>query len=219
MADIRQNPIVKDNFNRADEDPLSGGGNWARPDLASPACILSGNQATRKTANAQDFSQWQPDPLLDGNAAEAWVHMKGNETSGAGWGVSLFRQCGGTNAADGYLFRIETSNVNDLYRLYRATNWVFTSIASATGAPQGSPCILLIRRNGNDVECWTDESGGSSSFALRLTVTDTNFTTGFLPGIHMTYNFSGGTVGEDDFGAGPAPVQTAHLLPILGVGA
>lgn len=207
MADIRQNPGTLDDFNRADEDPLSGGGNWARPDLSTNPMVLFENAAARKGAATNCYSTWQPGDVMDGDAAESWGVMIGNETSGARWGVTIFRDLGGTSTADGYMFAVETSNTNDVYRIYRATNFSFTSIA-ITGdvAPEGGPVILLIRRNGDYVEGWSDETGVGDSFSLRLQVTDTTHTTGFRPGLHGYRQIGSdpGFVSFDYFGAGPA---------------
>jgi len=209
MADIRQNATVKDDFNRANESPLSGGGNWAQTDTANPPMILV-SEKVRHTTNDSCFSHWTPDPALNGDDAECWASIIGNEIAGAAWGVGIFRQVGGTNAADGYLFRIETSNVSDVYRLWRATDWVFTSIG-ITGdvAPEGFPCILLIRRNGNDVECWSDETGVGDAFSLRLAVTDTTHTTGFYPTLHTDQVGSSTTIFLDNFGSG----STEEFIP------
>jgi hypothetical protein len=55
-----QPPPILDNFNRADENPLSGGGNWAQTDLGAwptPMRLLN-NSATRAIGNTTSASYW-----------------------------------------------------------------------------------------------------------------------------------------------------------------
>lgn len=214
MSDIRQNSTVKDDFNRANEDPLSGGGNWARVDLAAnnKQCVLgnfSGGQnfARHKATNDQAFGYWTPDDELFGDDSEAWCGIEGNEVSGQRWAVGFWKDRGGTSTSDGYIGGIETANINDVYRIYRATNNAYTSIA-ITGdvAPEGEPVILLLRRNGTSVELWSSvvAYSGTPDFSLVLSVVDNTHTGNFKPGIHCTNTLDLGA-GMDNFGSGPPP--------------
>ncbi len=49
-----------DNFNRADENPLSGGGNWASPANAAPCQIVS-NQLKSTSATKDGIALWAAD--------------------------------------------------------------------------------------------------------------------------------------------------------------
>jgi hypothetical protein len=204
MADIRQNAGVKDDFNRDAEDPLSNGGKWAQTDLANDPLVGNsalGQQVARQRNPGLGFSHWTPDPAMDNDDAECWVGLVGYPLLGSAQGVGLVKDTGGTGAADGYLFDIATASGTDSYRLWRFTNWSYTSIGTLS-ENSAAGTILLIRRNGNDVEGWADTSGVGDSFALKIAVTDMNYTTGLLPMLYCQYTSV--DIGLDNFGSGPA---------------
>lgn len=205
MADIRQDPTIKDNFNRAPEDPLSNGGKWAAVDTGFPTMVgaaVLGQDVARHRVSQSCWSYWTPDPAMDGDAAECWARTVGGQSPGNAWGLAILSSPGGTNQHDGYLFRIEQSSGGGFWRLWRADNAVYMSIAGPTaGGLTG--ILMLIKRNGNDVEGWTSSDSGSS-WTLRISATDITYTTGFYPVIHTDQSFSSINIGLDDFGAGPA---------------
>jgi len=210
MADIRKNFTFFDDFNRANETPLSGGGNWAGPSdnavwPTSPLSLLS-NVATHKTGRASSDSYWTP-RTYDGDDAEAWAYTKGGNASGIAWGIALWKDVGGSNAIDGYRFRVEVSSGGGSYVLRRFTNGGSVRLAAVGGAATGGDYFMLIRRNGSSVECWTAPAD-ASVWTLRVSAVDTTYMTGFHLGLGITDNSGAHALAWDNFGGGPAPVTT-----------
>lgn len=205
MADIRQSTAFLDDFNRADENPLSGGGNWAQTDTAlGPAMRLLTNKATSPSGQTISSSYWVP-LALDGDDAEAWGHPVNGGANGIAWGLGLFKDLGGSSLVDGYRFRIDVSSSGGFYTLGRYDNGVRTAIqANVAGAPTGGTGLLLIRRNGNDVEGWQAANTDGSDFTLRISGTDTTYTTGLHPALSISDNSGGSILQWDWFGGGPA---------------
>lgn len=124
-------PIL-DSFNRPDEDPLSGNGNWAQTDAGTwPTPMrLSGNVATRGTASSASY--WTQASFAGGEGS-VWARSGGLSSAGApGVSIALYKEVGGSNAADGYEFRRTMGGPfgDRLDRLYRVTNGVRAEIAS-----------------------------------------------------------------------------------------
>lgn len=206
MADIRQNPTFLDDFDRADEAPLSGGGNWAFLDSvwSSPMELVS-NEATHDGDFTFSFSYWTPE-AWDGDEAEAWGFATGGGAGGLAWYIGIQKDVGGSNAVDGYAlgFLIFTGNNTSLV-LYEALNgsYVIRDQADDPGGPfdPNGDLYLLIRRNGNDVEGWGSADG--VTWTLGVSVTDTTYTTGLFAGIGCNDNGGFQSVEWRDFGGGP----------------
>ena len=100
-----QTPPLLDNFNRPDEDPLSGGGNWAQTDSGgwpTPMRLLN-NSATRGTNTSASY--WTQ-MSFQGGEGSVWARSGNLGVGGApGVGIALYKEVGGASAADGYEFR------------------------------------------------------------------------------------------------------------------
>lgn len=201
MADIRQDTGIKDTFERADEDPLSGGGNWAQTDTASWYLRLQNDTATSRAGIDIGNSYWTPD-TYDGDEAECWGCCEGGGASGIRWGVGLFTSVGGSNQQDGYLFSLANAAVGGYYDLHRMLNGALgTLLANGGDPPVANPGILLIRRNGNDVEGWLSEDNGAT-WTMHLSATDTTHMTGFSLGLRITDESGTSLLGFTCFGGG-----------------
>jgi RHS repeat-associated protein len=213
-----QTPPILDTFNRANEDPLSGGGNWARADTGSVwlAMRLVDNAARRSTSGSS-MSYWTQSSFTAGTGS-VWAKW-GTLADPIGVSVALLKDVGGANAVDGYELRREVTGItgNDFYRLYSVTNANRTQIAStASNAPVTAYPYFNLRRVGQTVEGWASPDG--VSWTSVLSVTDTAHTTGtFYPAIHVSSSGDGNSINTnvDDFGAaasaaptGPPPEQT-----------
>jgi hypothetical protein len=200
MADIRQSTTAKDDFNRADEDPLSGGGNWAQTDsgVFTPMVIKS-NAATHQSGGPSSMSHWTP-TTYDGDAAEAWGARTGGGAGGIAWGIGLARDVGGSNAMDGYRFRDEDGSTS-LKRFLNGSDSTVLDTGTGTSGADGD--LLLIRRNGNDVEGWFSSDDGAN-WTLKVSATDTTYTTGFYLALSIRDNSASQLLGWDYFGGGPA---------------
>ena len=195
MADIRQSTTVLDDFNRADETPLSGGGNWLEG-WGGPLGI--DNFTVSRTEVIAFSSYWVP-LEMDGDDAEAWATALGGNASSNTWRLGIMRDNGGATFTDGYFFSMPITSGGGQTRLERIDNTVATILDSNTAnPPTGGGWIGLIRRNGNDVEGWASTDAGAN-WTLYVSATDTTYTTGF----HGLLALQGDEVEWDDFGAGP----------------
>lgn len=196
-----QTPPLLDDFDRPNENPLSGGGNWAQTDSGAwPTPMQLVNNSATRGANTS-ASYWTQASFAAGEGS-LWARSGNLDAAGApGVGIALYKEVGGTNAADGYEFRRTMGGpFGDRFdRLNRVTNGARTQIASSSvNGPGTSDNYFNLRRVGTTVEGWTSSNG--TSWTLRLSVTDTTHTTGtYRASIHANSTASGQFV--DDFGA------------------
>ncbi len=144
---------VLDNFTRADENPLSGGGNWAVLSTSAPTLKLVSNRVTCST-NALNQNYWTVADF--GPDCEVFATFAVVSTSAGG--LRLFArvvQEGGANTFDGYCLRCSwvTGGANDTVTLNVVTNGVLTVLNTFThemvdGDKYGMTCI------GTVLEAW-----------------------------------------------------------------
>ena len=204
-----QTPPILDTFNRMDEDPLSGGGNWARASLSTWFdARLVGNKATH-SASGMGMSYWTQDSY-PGGAGSVWATY-GNlyQAGGNRASVLLLKDVGGSGSIDGYEFTREVFGAaqNCGWLLYRMDNGVrqtggggtAPALAGVSNVPQCDHEYINLRRVGNTVEGWTSPDG--VNWTMLLTATDSTHSSGtFYPAIVM--NTAGAWI--DDFGAAPS---------------
>lgn len=172
-----------DDFDRANEDPLSGGGNWALVDNVYQPMRLLNNEATRRV-NSNSFSYWTPQSF-DGDC-EVWGQKNDPGFSTIEFiRCGLLRDLGGTGAFDGY--QLIGGYGGHGYWLRRYTNGGFVDLAAPTPGG-GIPAYIMLKRNGNDVEAWYSYTNAPGSWLLAVAVTDTTYMTGLHPAIGSTSN-------------------------------
>lgn len=211
MADIRQNTTVLDDFNRADEEPLSHGGDWQRTDsiwsqglrLKYNVPLADGAAYEPSTGSKFGASYWTP-MSMDGDDAEFWGNAIGGNYPGIHWEISLVSSPGGSSAVDGYGFRRLMGTGGGSLRLIKILNGDYSNILAsiASGVPTAQQW-MLIRRNGNAVECWM--ATNTSSWTLWMSVNDVTYTTGLFGSIELSDNARLFAHGWDDVGGGPLP--------------
>lgn len=200
MADIRTTGVL-DDFNRPDESPLSDGGKWSQTDSGiGPALVLHNHGATHVSPGVTGSSYWNVF-TTDGDM-EVWGVGTGGGAPGIAWALDMVTQPGGGSTADGYRFRMEQSTGGTASVLYRFTNAGFTQLASSSG--WGSGGMMLIRRVGNNIECW-DSTDGGSTWTNDITVTDTTYMTGMYVGCGIRDNSGSQLLDWTSIGGG-APV-------------
>jgi len=210
-----QTPPLLDDFNRPDENPLSGGGNWAQTDLGAwPTPMQLVNNSATRGANTS-ASYWTQLSFVGGEGS-VWARSGNLGVAGApGVGVALYKEVGGSNTVDGYEFRRTTGGPfgdrNDT--LNRVTNGARTQIAGTGANGPGTPdSYFNLRRVGNTVEGWTSSNG--TSWTLRMSVTDATHTTGsYRASIHANSTASGQFV--DDFAAAVSGGPGAATLTVV----
>ena len=228
MADIRVTSLL-DNFDRADEDPLSGGGSWGQ--------LISGGAQLRNFANQahghngfNNWSYWTPEAFTasGGDEIEVWSRPGGAPDFNDGWRMGMFKDPGG--AFDGYNIGWFSSIGDNTLVLSRSDNGVDTRLLTVRPPPfggfpdsGGDTPILLFRTNGNDVEFWHSADDGAN-WTLQAAATDTTYRTGLYLALGLQ-KFAGATHHWDDFGGGtetiwhpefmrrPWEYQGQHLLP------
>jgi len=199
---IGQVPPILDNFNRPDEDPLSGGGNWAQTDLGGwPTPMRLVNNSATRGANTS-ASYWTQASFAGGEGS-VWARSGGLDSAGApGVSIALYREVGGTSTVDGYEFRrTEGGPFGDrIDALWRVTNGAREVQIASTGTNGAgtNDAYFNLRRVGTTVEGWTSHDG--TNWTLQMSVSDATYTTGtYRASIHANSTASGQWI--DDFGA------------------
>jgi RHS repeat-associated protein len=198
-----QAPPILDDFNRPNEDPLSGGGNWAQTDAGVWLPMRLVSNTARRNASGSSASYWTQQSFAGGTGS-VWAKWGLLSDPGAA-SLGLYKEVGGTNAIDGYEFRRQQTGItgNDTYVLARVTNGARTQIAIS---PQNCCGVekqyFNLQRLGNKVEGWVSSDG--VTWTLLLSASDAMHTTGtYYASIHVASSGDGNSINTniDDFGA------------------
>jgi peptidoglycan/xylan/chitin deacetylase (PgdA/CDA1 family) len=189
-------PIL-DNFNRANENPLSGGGNWGAISSVGGAQLVSNAVASPSSTTAA--SLWR---TVFAGDVETYATIP-ISTNNAGLYAETTLSSGNAN---GYLWQWQGSDVSPVFRLYRADNSVLTTLGTFSGFTLTAGDKLALRVIGDSVQGWVYHLGDWQQVA---SATDTTYRTGQI-GVRPR----GTTPIIDDFGGGPvlAPQQTVVSL-------
>jgi peptidoglycan/xylan/chitin deacetylase (PgdA/CDA1 family) len=189
-------PIL-DNFDRANESPLSGGGNWSA--LSSNGAQLL-NNAVISSGTGTSTSGWKTTYTGDVEA-RATVLISTNNA-----GVMADATLNGSGQLSGYLWQWQGANSPATFALYRADANVFTTLATFDGFSLDPGDQLALRLIGNSVQGWVYHVG---SWQQVASATDTTYSAGKI-GVRPR----GTTPIIDDFGGGPVvtPQQTVVSL-------
>ena len=189
-------PIL-DNFNRANENPLSGGGNWGAINSLGGAQLV--NNAVASPSSTTAASLWHT--ILTGDV-EIYATIP-SSTNNAGLYAETTLSSGN---ASGYLWQWQGSDASPAFRLYRADNNVLTTLGTFSGFTLTAGDKLALRVIGNSVQGWVHHLGDWQQVASAV---DTTYRTGKI-GVRPR----GTSPIIDDFGGGPiqAPQQTVVSL-------
>ncbi len=194
---------VLDDFNRADESPLSGGGNWNTPTTSGePNLNLSSNKVVHATAATTTTAAWwtpaQFTPPLDVFCTVG--------SDAANVGVDYCVQQPGTATPDGYRYGIHPSGApieqGRSIKLHRFDNDVFFEIQSdATGmgiqAKTGDRLGARLLADGTHLMFYKPVDG---AWQMVDSVIDTTYVSGGYGGLMIGMQAAGMSV--DDFGIG-----------------
>lgn len=218
MADIRVTGVL-DDMNRADENPLSHGGDWSGSfspstsllKLTSLAATLGGAGGTNSAA-----MYWNP-MSFDGELIECWGCLVGGNAPGIAWGLDMFQTAQiGTGGVDGYRLRQEVTTGGGSLRMYRVDNGTRTLLqADGAGHTSGvSHPILLLRRydSTNTFEAWYGLSP-YTTWTLLISTTSATYQPPFYIGISLSSNSGGTFHGWGCFGGG-LPEEERHRTQI-----
>lgn len=201
MADLRHNTAIKDDFDYV-EDPLSNGGKWAQtfPGFWAPLAA-DGSSATNSSGQTLNASYWTQE-TMDGDDAQCWALASGGgEVSGIAWDIQLITAASaGTGAINGYGFRDPQGTF--VMRRYDSGTLI-DNLDTATGLPGFSGNLVMIRRNGADVEGLVSTDLGAN-WTLYVSITDTNYVNGLVCSLRIADNAANQELGWDYFGGGVA---------------
>jgi peptidoglycan/xylan/chitin deacetylase (PgdA/CDA1 family) len=189
-------PIL-DNFDRANENPLSGGGNWSM--LSSGGAQLLNNAAASSNSGTST-SGWNASFTGDVEA-RATVLLSTNNA-----GLMAHASLNGAGQLSGYVWQWQGANSPATFALYREDANAFTTLATFDGFSLDPGDQLALRVIGDAVQGWVYHLGTWQQVA---SATDTTYRTGKI-GVRPR----GTSPIIDDFGGGPvqAPQQTIVSL-------
>jgi hypothetical protein len=188
---------ILDNFNRANENPLSGGGNWQGRGSA-PLQIVS-NQATGTGSSGFFYGVWLPGGAVSGDVeAYATLGVRDN------WSEVTARVQAGTagSAPLGYAFGSHSDGSTVIEKLDGTGlgGGGAGTLALSAGDKIGIRCV------GTTIEGWTWTAAGG--WVKQLSVIDSSYSSGLF-GLKQGHNV--GTL--DDFAAGLAAAAAAGFVP------
>jgi len=211
LGDIRTTPLL-DDFDRANENPLSGGGNWAKADASSQGIQLLNNKVTLAAGGLARY-EWTP-AAVDGDV-EVWARYAGaGMDDGAAAELVIVTDVGGSNQVDGYALRAVNTFGGAGWQIRRLQNWSATVIASAPFGPGGisdAGQLVLFRRSGTALEGWRSLDGGAT-WAREITVTDATYTANLHVGLGFSIALAS-SPSWDDFGGGATSSPTSAGPP------
>ena len=166
MALALTTTALLDDFNRADENPLSGGGRWAQLNSSSnPLQIIS--NATASVTSTNGTSYWTRDTFA---STEVWARI----SSAQNFGVLLrLQDVGGANTWDGYELFANASN--DTLDLRRVTNATTTSLVTRSVSAIAIGVGIMLRAYGTRLEAWYFKA---SVWTLVTSTDDSTYTSG-----------------------------------------
>lgn len=210
---------VLDNFNRANEDPLSGGGNWAGPilpGLNQMKVVSNGIMQSLTVALQSGTSYWNVTTF--GPGSEVYFELP---TVWANNSSDVWTWCNGqsenTASVDGYAMVAGRSTGSWEWYLYRLDNGTWTQLGASLGTQ------LLSAGDALGIECGSTgifqtyyKASGGSWATLGTTRTDTTYTSGhiglskgYLDSTSVVDNFGGGNIVVG--GAGASHVYKRRL--------
>lgn len=222
MADERQT-VTLDDFQRADENPLSYSGKWSHSGLVSFDLRLVSNVVKLISAKNTGDMYWNP-TTYDDETIEVWAIAEGGNASGIAWALDMWVSSsitGGSGVIDGYRVRQEVSSGGGSIILYKVTNGSTTALQNSkttygiAGFTSGVSLPILLYRytkstNHHDVYyAYTPYT----SWTHAINYTDSTWSPPFNLGTGLTDNSSSSLHGWLDFGGGvPALTWKPHII-------
>lgn len=188
---VTPKPVLLDNFNRANENPVSQGGNWAS------IGINGGSGARLQSNRLQNLAQPGTSHRTStfSGPAEASATITSLPSSNHWLSVYVCLQDAGTAGWDGYELRTTVVSGADLWEIRKVVNGS-PSVLASTNLDLVSGGTMLLRRLGNNLEFWWRPPGGD--WSLKLSAPDSTYVTGRI-------GIGGQKSGAlDDFGGGDA---------------
>jgi hypothetical protein len=190
---------ILDDFNRADENPLSGGGNWAGPIFSANSQMQLVSQAvTGAVAATGDGSYWNASQFNNG-AVGVEVFADVGTVNGTDRFFLDWVENPNTGVENGYELQVNLSV--DLWRLRRLDASVATTLgANVTQAVTAGDGIGFSSVNGTHTVYYR---AGAGSWTVLFSRSDNtyvgngNIGLGTIGTVNTMDNFGGGAVADD----------------------
>lgn len=201
---------ILDNFNRANESPLSGGGNWGAPTApfsGSAPCSLSSNAVGY--ASSAGAAWWTPSTF--GPDCEVYFTAVAYDSGNSG---QFFSPClcmdVASSGANRYQCDIQLNAFNTVVsvqlRRQGTGGWGSSSVGTSIGGfvPGGK---MLLRKTGDMLEIWLQPPSGAWTRVAAINDTLASGGAGALPAGRLGFLFNS-QIGQpsalklDDFGGG-----------------
>lgn len=195
---------VLDNFNRADEATLSGGGNWAASPSTGNALKLVSNAVNGKTGSIANESYWTPGSSF-GPDCEAYCTVV---TIGGGYLRLHVRVTNPASATVRTGYMMQWSNDSNGCRIFRETSTgSFTQLAQSSGARYVSGDVVVLNATSSTIAVYNNGT-------LVLSVTNTVITAAG----YIILGCGSNNWVIDDFGGGTATGAPAtSIKTVMGV--
>ena len=189
-AGIADSAVFTDDFNRADEDPLSGGGRWAQLDTSIDPYRLVSN-----TVRPELGEVWGTAYMVGEQAADVEVSVTlavaPTDVNSSVLLMARVQDPGGSDQADGYMLRWEQDGDIVLFRFVNFATFPVT-IDSDTGFFMSDGDRMALRCVGTTIEGWLYQSG---AWTKVLSGTEATHSSGYVGFAH--FNDTG--IRFDDF--------------------
>ena len=191
-----QSPIF-DAFNRADENPLLGGGIWnAAVDNGTAAQLISNAAGTSGVAkSSKTTASFGPD-------VDVYFTVGAKPANGLSLAIKARIQDGGTATPDYYHVQFVTQAGSDTIGLYRVDNGAFTNLGGLQSQEYAVGDCLGLRCAGSAITVYFKPAAGA--WAQVLSVTDATYSAAGPVGLGAE-----GAGRLDDFGAGTIALTSA----------
>lgn len=173
MPDIRQTPKL-DDFQRANEYPLSFDGRWSNADPGLWPTNLHVESFRCEGDPGDSVSYWTP-TTINGDS-EAWGRTGPGVDLTEAWRIGLMTDVGGSSVIDGYQLLVIADGGAASWIIREYTNGSFSNIAVAASQPEpNDDAYVLLRIDGDEVEAWFSSTNPPTTWTQILGVTDTTY--------------------------------------------
>lgn len=194
---------ISDNFNRADENPLSNGGKWSLLGVPLPSALVSNQVANFAGDGTQAYSFWVEEAWTDAEVYYDLTTAPGSINASSSFAILLRATSGSPLPSHYAIFYFPNSGTVNTY--YSDSAGSLHSLIGSVSVPSYiSGMKLGARIYGNTIEFFMYRSGAWSKI---LTVTDSTLSSGYV-GFRLDSPSSIDNFGVQDIGV-PQAVHDA----------
>lgn len=204
---------VLDTFNRADENPLSDGGNWGGNIAGGTERLrVVTNEVTHDAAATSGLGSAYRSNLTYGPGSEAYVTITAKFGAAAALCILWLRaQSPGTAGVDGYALRVKEETTDDTWEIYTVTDNVFTLLGATVTQEIAVGDSVGFEAVGNVLTAYYKPAAGS--WAALFSRTDTGNLYPNAGNIGLSIARLNSAVRLDGFGGG----TVAPIYPVFAI--